>query len=344
MKETMKQLETSFSTVLQYLDLQDCPAPCDYIIGFGSHCVAVPRRAADLFNCGFAQKIVFCGGQGRLSGKIQGSEAAWLRDVALQEGVPVDCISLEESSSNTLENVLNVRTLLLGDGVLPERVILVTQNILQRRVWATWSQHMPEVQAINCPPIYTFLDHIESREKTCEKVDLCIGEIERLQRYGKTGDIVRQEIPADVLEATRMFRDLPETKLFDRPAQTDLRIKDCNRPWGKYREFLLNAKGTVRILTVHPGQWMSEQRHMDRDELFIPLDDGLRIKIDKRWIEPTKNTYLLIPRGQWHRIGASDNIDQPVQVLEVAFGEYDQVGDIERRADDYERAKTDGSV
>ncbi|MHC4334566.1 MAG: ElyC/SanA/YdcF family protein [Planctomycetota bacterium] len=340
----MKQLEASLSTVLRYLDLQDCPAPCDYIIGFGSHCVAVPRRAAHLFHSGFVPKIVFCGGPGGLTGEIQGSEAAWLRDVALREGVPADCISLEERSSNVLENVLFVRTLLLDDGVLPERVILVTQNMLQRRVWATWSRHMPEVQAINCPPMYTFLDHTENREKTREKVDLCIGEIERLQRYGETGDIVRQEIPADVLEATRMLRGLPESKLFDHPAQTDLRIEDCNRPWGKYREFLLNAKGTVRILTVHPGQRMSEQRHMHRDELFIPLDDGLRIKIDERWIEPTKDTYLLIPRGQWHRIVVADNIDQPVQVLEVAFGEYDQVGDIERRADDYGRAKTDGSV
>jgi dTDP-4-dehydrorhamnose 3,5-epimerase-like enzyme len=54
-----------------------------------------------------------------------------------------------------------------------------------------------------------------------------------------------------------------------------------------------------------------------------------------------KGDYVLIPRGVWHRTKAS--MDR-VRLLEIGFGLYDQDHDIERRWDDYERARLDGSV
>jgi hypothetical protein len=54
-----------------------------------------------------------------------------------------------------------------------------------------------------------------------------------------------------------------------------------------------------------------------------------------------KGSCLLIPKGMWHRFRASI---EPVTLLEIGFGLYDQVYDIERREDDYDRVGMDGSV
>jgi mannose-6-phosphate isomerase-like protein (cupin superfamily) len=70
----------------------------------------------------------------------------------------------------------------------------------------------------------------------------------------------------------------------------------------------------------------------------------LRLQIGEKTVEPIKGDYMLIPRGVWHRMGTVENWDQPARVLEVSFGEYDQVGDIERKDDRYGRVHLDGSI
>jgi mannose-6-phosphate isomerase-like protein (cupin superfamily)/pyrimidine operon attenuation protein/uracil phosphoribosyltransferase len=118
-------------------------------------------------------------------------------------------------------------------------------------------------------------------------------------------------------------------------------VKVCRRPWGIYEEFAKNTDCTVRIHTLNPKARMSHQRHLKRDEFFVALDPGITLTVNDLKVETKVGDYTLIPRNYWHRIINSS--DTKARVLEIAFGEYDQTGDILRKEDDYERVSLDGN-
>ena len=127
------------------------------------------------------------------------------------------------------------------------------------------------------------------------------------------------------------------------------------RPWGSTEVLADEEHVSVRVLTIHARERLSFQRHFCRDELFMALDDGAGI--DLCWAELPrdadesdtriasvvlrKGDHVLIPRGMWHRPKAC--MDR-ARLLEVAFGVYDQVYDLERRWDDYGRELMDGAT
>jgi mannose-6-phosphate isomerase-like protein (cupin superfamily) len=106
------------------------------------------------------------------------------------------------------------------------------------------------------------------------------------------------------------------------------------RPWGSFEQFLSNAVGTVKVITVQPHQRLSLQRHQQRDEMWCVLDGPVDVTVDDRTWPAQADELVWIPRTATHRMGNST--DQRVRVLEVAFGVFDE-DDIERLDDDYQR-------
>ncbi|MGH8908638.1 MAG: phosphomannose isomerase type II C-terminal cupin domain [Egibacteraceae bacterium] len=111
-------------------------------------------------------------------------------------------------------------------------------------------------------------------------------------------------------------------------------IIESFRPWGGFRQYTLNQKTTVKILTVLPGEYLSLQYHQHRDELWLILDGGLWVQLDSEKLEPDVGAELYIPRGTHHRLGNSSS--SPARVLEIAFGDFDE-DDIHRLEDRYGR-------
>lgn len=144
----------------------------------------------------------------------------------------------------------------------------------------------------------------------------------------------------------------------------DRRFKDIDgyrsvhiskRPWGTI-EILVDEKPcSVRLLTLEADEKLSFQRHVCRDELFVALDDNIGLDVCAENLAETfdpfnakikslileKGDYILLPRGIWHRSKAGK---ERCRLLEVAFGLYDQTGDIERLQDNFGRTKKDGSL
>lgn len=114
------------------------------------------------------------------------------------------------------------------------------------------------------------------------------------------------------------------------------------RPWGFWEQFALNEICTVRVLTIFPDQCLSLHSHKNRDEVFIALDDGIRLQVGDKTIVANRGDYVLIPRFERHRQFAPPT--HTVRVLEISFGHYDQVRDIVRFEDKYGRVDKDGSV
>jgi mannose-1-phosphate guanylyltransferase/mannose-6-phosphate isomerase len=119
------------------------------------------------------------------------------------------------------------------------------------------------------------------------------------------------------------------------PSKNDIlsQIYQDDRPWGNFRCFALNQPVTVKILTVDPEGSLSLQSHKLRDELWIVLDDGLRVQVDDDISEPQPRDEIVIMRGQKHRLSSTGPRGR---VLEVAFGHFDE-DDIERFGDLYGR-------
>lgn len=133
------------------------------------------------------------------------------------------------------------------------------------------------------------------------------------------------------------------SQYFQLPAETERHsVSWVPRPWGFWEEFALNEPCTVRVLTIFPGQSLSLHSHKERDEFFISLDDGIRLQIGEKTIIANRGDYVLIPRLERHREFAPPT--HIVRVLEISFGHYDQIHDIERYEDNYGRVNKDGSV
>ena len=123
---------------------------------------------------------------------------------------------------------------------------------------------------------------------------------------------------------------------------TSMEIEIARRPWGHYEDYAQNKACTVRLHTLYANQRMSLQRHFRRDEFFVPLDTGISYILGEEEIATVPGDYVFVPRGEWHRI--INKTSSRRRVIEVAFGDYDQVNDIERKEDDYGRVNKNGGV
>ncbi len=109
-------------------------------------------------------------------------------------------------------------------------------------------------------------------------------------------------------------------------------IRDV-RPWGNFTRYVNNEKCTVKIIEVNPNRRLSKQAHKKRDELWIILDEGLRVELDDKVIDPKAGDEVVVTRNTKHRLSS---LGKRARILELSFGDFDE-NDIERFEDDYGR-------
>jgi mannose-6-phosphate isomerase len=109
------------------------------------------------------------------------------------------------------------------------------------------------------------------------------------------------------------------------------------RPWGSFKQFAFNEDCTVSLMTVLPGQRLSLQSHTGRAELWIVLDQGALVQVGDDIREYGAGAEIWIPANERHRLTCAGA--EPVRVLEVAFGNWQQA-DITRYEDDFKRPET----
>ncbi|MGD9345005.1 MAG: phosphomannose isomerase type II C-terminal cupin domain [Candidatus Aminicenantes bacterium] len=110
------------------------------------------------------------------------------------------------------------------------------------------------------------------------------------------------------------------------------------RPWGKFRSFPHRSAGSIKIITVNPGEILSLQYHKRRSEFWVVLDRGLEVTVgDKVW-RPEKNEEIFIPAQALHRMKCIG--DSPSRIMEIWIGDSDE-SDIVRLEDKYGRLNKD---
>lgn len=107
------------------------------------------------------------------------------------------------------------------------------------------------------------------------------------------------------------------------------------RPWGWF-ETLSDVPGhKVKRIRVLPGQQISLQRHRRRAEHWVVVLGQARISIGTEALDLGVGQHVDIALGESHRLA---NLTQdPIEIVEVQFGDYLGEDDIERLSDDYGR-------
>jgi mannose-6-phosphate isomerase-like protein (cupin superfamily) len=118
----------------------------------------------------------------------------------------------------------------------------------------------------------------------------------------------------------------------------DIDIIGVGKPWGGFVQYVHNQEVTVKIITVDSGEKLSLQKHKYRDEVWVPLDNGLIATVDGEktylWRDKDFMFPVQIPRGAVHTM-ENDGLHS-ARFLEISFGHFDE-DDIERLDDKYGR-------
>ncbi len=106
------------------------------------------------------------------------------------------------------------------------------------------------------------------------------------------------------------------------------------KPWGSFRQFVLNEPCTVKIIVIKPGEALSLQHHAGRSEFWRVLSGDPLITINENEVLAAPGNEFYIPREINHRIASQK---EECQILEISFGFFDE-NDITRIEDKYGRA------
>ncbi len=108
-----------------------------------------------------------------------------------------------------------------------------------------------------------------------------------------------------------------------------------NRPWGHFRRFTQNAKSTVKIIVVNPGETLSLQSHEKRAEFWHVISGTGTVEIDGVASPASKGAEFSVSVGSKHRLSA--DAGAALEILEIATGDFEEE-DIVRYEDKYGRA------
>ena len=174
----------------------------DCILALGSHDLRVAERAADIYQEGWAPRIVFSGGLGNLTQHIWTEpEADQFARIAEQRGVPKKDILIENRSTNTGENILFTQQLLKEKKLDPGSFILVQKPYMERRSYATFKKHWPEKKLWVSSPQLSFEEYITEEIPAEKVINIMVGDLQRIKIYPAKGFQIYQEIPQDVWSA-----------------------------------------------------------------------------------------------------------------------------------------------
>ncbi len=208
-----KRVYENLQIIWDYMLLNMELSKADCIVGFGSYNIEIATRAAELYKLGFSKKVLFSGGLGRnTEGRFKLSEAEMFAKIAIENGVTTEDIIVENKSTNTAENILFSKELLLKKEVKVSKIIAVHKPFMERRIYAALKVYWKEVEIVVASPNQTIEQYIEASKKQGldEKtaIEVIVGDFQRIDVYAKKGYQIPQFIPQHVFDAYNILTNL----------------------------------------------------------------------------------------------------------------------------------------
>lgn len=201
-------------TIWDYHHMNQPLEKADVILVLGGHDLRVPEYAAKLYGEGYAPIIVVSGGTAHNDDLLKTgwdkTEAETFKDVLVRGGVPTDKILVENEAKNTGDNFILGKKTLDEARVDFQSAIVVTKPYMERRAFATGAKQWPDKTITVTSPPTSFEDyfsHYVNQETSPEAVlNIMMGDLQRIEAYGKNGFQIPQEIPELVREAFRKLK------------------------------------------------------------------------------------------------------------------------------------------
>lgn len=216
MKDLSKEVIENVHTIWDYMQMNDKLEKSDLIFVLGSHDTRVAELAADIFLKGFAQKVLFTGGFGKITKDTNNiTEAEKFAKIAMEKGVPEESILLEKQSTNSNENIAFSYKLLESLDIKPKSIIVVQKPYMERRAYAMFKKQWPDqsVNIIVTSSKMPFEEYVGNDEEYRDMtLNLLVGDLERIIRLPERGIQIHQEVPANVLNAFEHLKENGYTK------------------------------------------------------------------------------------------------------------------------------------
>ena len=210
------------SILWDYLKIDQPLQSSDLILAMGCHDTRVAERAAEIYNQGFAQKVLFVGGLGRITKDLWDiPEAEKYKEIAINLGVPESAIFLETKSTNTIENIKFGKRLLNDQEVKHERIIWVAKPYNQLRTKISLSVLWPDQEFIFTSSQLSLQAYLswyeENRFLSVEDIfNIIVGEVQRIKIYLDNDSMILEPIPARVLDAYNDLLSLGYDQKFEK--------------------------------------------------------------------------------------------------------------------------------
>lgn len=179
--------------ITEFIFLEDLPEKADLIIVPGNTWPQPARRAAALYHEGMAPYIVVSGryskGQQTFAGaacegdRYKGAymtEADFLTDVLIREGVPETAVLQERKAEFTLENARYIRRLLEEKKMTVKKVLICCQAFHARRcrMYFEYVFQDTDVEFLMCPAVTQGISRCSWMESQ-KGLDTVLGELRR---------------------------------------------------------------------------------------------------------------------------------------------------------------------
>ncbi len=202
---TNQQSVNEYAKVLwDYLRMYQHIKKADAIFCLCSHDRRVAYRAANLYLDGLAEYVIFSGGLDEVSKDLfETTEAEEFARIAVDCGVPVNKIIVENKSSNTGENIRFTYDLLKEKEIEIRSFILVQKPYMERRTYATFKKQWPNqsTQIQVTSPELSYEEYMKGDIPKDLAINVMVGDMQRIKEYPRLGFQIEQEIPEDVWQA-----------------------------------------------------------------------------------------------------------------------------------------------
>lgn len=213
---TEQEINHLAEIVWSYHHLHQPFGHADLLLVLGGHDLRVPEYAAKLFHNGVAPRVVVSGGIAHAGDLLETrwteTEAEKFAEVMVAAGVPREKILLEKEATNTGANFELSKKLLDAQNITFTSAIAVTKPYMERRAFATGAKQWPDKQLVVTSPPISFADYMQSDIGKDNIINIMLGDLQRIDIYGKNGFQIPQDIPTDVWDAFKQLKAAGYTK------------------------------------------------------------------------------------------------------------------------------------
>ena len=199
---TEQEIDQLAKVLWDYNNLEQPLKKADLIFVLGSNDLRVAEHAVELFELGYASRIVFSGKSGKLTEKVWSkSEAEVFAEHAIKLGVPKEAILIEDQATNTGENIQFTKKLLEEKGINAQTIIAVQKPYMARRTYATFMKQWPGQTFFVTSPHISYDQYFTDELPKELVITILVGDTQRMKEYPNKGFQIPQEIPKEVWDA-----------------------------------------------------------------------------------------------------------------------------------------------